>query len=46
MENDAGAEMLFGGVDVDESRDGFARKVGGFVEFDFDFGGVLVAHGL
>lgn len=46
VEDNAGAEMLFGGVDVDESRDSFAREVGGFVEFDLDLGGVLVAHGL
>jgi hypothetical protein len=46
MENDAGAEMLLGGVDVDKSRDGFAREVSWFVEFDFDLGGILVAHGL
>lgn len=46
VENDARAEMLLGSVDVDESRDGFAREVGGFVEFDLDLGGVLVAHGL
>ena len=44
VENDARAEMLLGGVDVDKSRDGFPREVGGFVEFDLDLGGVLVAH--
>ena len=46
MKYDAGAEMLFGSVDENVRRDGLTRKVGGFVELDLDFSGVLVAHDL
>ena len=31
MKYNAGAEMLFGSVDENVSRDGFTRKVGSFV---------------
>ena len=44
VENDPGAEELFGGVDEDDGIDGLARVVGGFIEFNLDLGRDLVAH--
>lgn len=38
MEDNPGAEVLFGGTDEDVGVDGFSWIVGGFIEFDLDLG--------